>query len=187
MFSEKILFKLSHTGLRYINFSMDALDSETFFKMTGSKNFQKVFNTLLWAKELGFNIKVNAVLMKDINDHAIEQFVEFSGKYHIEVRFLELMKIGPARDKFERHFISAKEIIDRLKNLSILTPLKLPVDSTSFNFKLQNGANIGLIASESRPFCKGCSRLRLSATGEIRPCLMINKGISLKNKISSGN
>ena len=63
-----------------------------------------------------------------------------------------------------------------------MTPINLPVDSTSFNFKLENGANIGLIASESKPFCGDCSRLRLSAKGELRPCLMTNQGISLKNK-----
>ena len=92
------------------------------------------------------------------------------------------MKIGPARDRFHLHFISADEIIDRLKRTSALAPVDLPADSTSFNFKLKNGANIGLIASESKPFCTGCSRLRLSAKGEIRPCLMINHGTSLRNK-----
>lgn len=182
IFLKRILPMLSKTNCKHINLSLDSLEEDTFLKMTGSKNLQTVLDSLFKAKELGFNLKINAVLMKGINDHGIEKFVEFSGKYHIEVRFLELMKIGPARDKFNLHFISADEIISRLKKISTLTPINLPVDSTSFNFKLENGANIGLIASESKPFCGDCSRLRLSAKGELRPCLMTNQGISLKNK-----
>ena len=180
-FLKKFLPELAKTNCNYLNFSLDSLERKTFLKMTGSNEFDKVLDSLFLAKELGFKVKVNSVLMKGINDHEIEKFVEFSGKYQIDVRFLELMKIGPARNKFKIHFISANEIIGRLKKISTLTPVHLPIDSTSFNFKLQNGANIGLIASESKPFCGGCSRLRLSARGEIRPCLMINHGISLRN------
>ena len=161
---------------------MDSLEEDTFLKMTGSRDLQRVLDALFKAKELNFKLKINAVLMKGINDHEIEKFVEFSGKYKIEVRFLELMKIGPARNKFNKHFINAKEVISRLEKISTLTPIYLPIDSTSFNFRLKNGANIGLIASESRPFCGGCSRLRLSAKGELRPCLMMDQGISLRNK-----
>ena len=182
IFLRRLLPMLSKTNCRHINLSLDSLEEETFLRMTGSRGLQKVLDSLFKAKEFGFKLKINAVLMKGINDHEIEKFVAFSGKYQIEVRFLELMKIGPARDKFNAHFISANEIINRLKKIFTLTPIILPVDSTSFNFKLGNGANIGLIASESRPFCGGCSRLRLSAKGDLRPCLMINQGINLRNK-----
>ena len=75
-----------------------------------------------------------------------------------------------------------KEVIKTLESITTLLPIDRPIDSTSFNFKLGNGASIGIIASESRPFCGGCSRLRLSATGKIHPCLMMNQGFSLKNK-----
>ena len=115
IFLKRILPMLSKTNCKHINLSLDSLEEDTFLKMTGSKNLQTVLDSLFKAKELGFNLKINAVLMKGINDHGIEKFVEFSGKYHIEVRFLELMKIGPARDKFNLHFISADEIISRLK------------------------------------------------------------------------
>ncbi|MCY4523603.1 MAG: radical SAM protein, partial [Halobacteriovoraceae bacterium] len=178
-FLKKNLLQLSKTNCRHINLSMDGLTKKTFLKMTGSNEFAKVLDSLFRAKDLGFKVKINSVLMKGINDHEIEKFVEFSGKYKIEVRFLELMKIGPARKKFKTHFMSASETINCLRRISPLIPIKLPIDSTSFNFKLENGANIGLIASESRPFCTGCSRLRLTAQGEIRPCLMMDRGMSL--------
>ena len=179
---KKLLPELSKTLCQNINVSLDALNEDIFFKMTGSRHLKKVLDSLLRAKELGFLVKVNVVLMRGINDGEIEDFVNFSAKHDIEIRFLELMKIGPARKSFETSFMSAGEVMTRLGKRSTLTPIFRPKDSTSFNFRLENGANIGFIASESKPFCGGCSRLRLSAKGEIRPCLMMNQGISLKNK-----
>ncbi|MCO4793333.1 MAG: GTP 3',8-cyclase MoaA [Bacteriovoracaceae bacterium] len=179
---EKILPELSKTNLSNINFSLDSLNKAGFEAMTGSPHLKKVLESVFMAKELGFNVKLNVVLMKGINSREILDFVEFSGKYEIEVRFLELMRIGEARESFERHFISAEEVIKEIETLSQLKPVERPIDSTSFNYHLDNGAQIGFIASESRPFCGGCSRLRLSADGQIRPCLMKSEGFSLINK-----
>ncbi len=182
IFLKRYLPYLKNTKCQHINFSMDGMNKNVFFKMTGSNKFDKVLDSVLTAKELGFKVKINVVVMKGFNDHEIESFVEFSGKYKIEVRFLELMRIGSARKNFDRHFVSAKEIMKTLEKISSLRPDKRAIDSTSFNFKLDNGAFIGMIASESRPFCGGCSRLRLSATGDIHPCLMMNQGLCLRNK-----
>lgn len=178
----RFLPELRKTNCKNINFSLDSLNKYGFQAMTGSKEFEKVLESVFMAKELGFNVKVNSVLMEGINDKEIEDFIEFSAKYDIEVRFLELMRIGPARDRFDEYFVSASDVIRRLEKFSDIIPVELPKDSTSFNFTLDNGANIGLIASESRPFCTDCSRLRLSATGELRPCLMMNEGFSLTDK-----
>jgi cyclic pyranopterin phosphate synthase len=179
---EKYLPALSKTKLGNINFSLDSLNRVGFQAMTGSPHLEKVLESIFMAQELGFEIKLNIVLMKGLNDKEVVDFVNFSGQYGIEVRFLELMRIGEAREHFEKHFISAGEVIKDLEMRSVLTPVEKPIDSTSFNYKLENGADIGFIASESRPFCSGCSRLRLSADGQIRPCLMKAEGFSLINK-----
>ena len=150
--------------------------------MTGSSKFKMVLENILMAIEFGFKVKINCVLMKGLNDHEILDFVRFSGENLCEVRFLELMRIGPARNKFDQYFISADEMIAKLEEFSNLEIVARAKDSTSFNYSLNNGGQIGIIASESKPFCGSCSRLRLSATGELRPCLMIDKGISLVNK-----
>ncbi|WP_127716386.1 GTP 3',8-cyclase MoaA [Halobacteriovorax sp. HLS] len=178
----KLLPELKNTTCKHLNFSLDSLNKVGFQKMTGSPHLEKVLESIFMAKELGFNVKINAVLMKGFNDKEIEDFIDFSGRYDIEVRFLELMRIGEARESFEKKFVSADEIIERLKKFSSITPISLPIDSTSFNFTLSNGANIGIIASESKPFCTGCSRLRLSADAILRPCLMMNEGYSLRGK-----
>ncbi|MCB9059943.1 MAG: radical SAM protein [Halobacteriovoraceae bacterium] len=181
-FSPGLLKQLENTNCRYINFSLDSLNPIGLKKMTGSSNLETILSRIFLAKEMGLVVKINAVIMRGLNDHEIADFVNFSAEHSIEVRFLELMRIGPARNSFESYFVSASEIIEKLKAFSELKPITLPVDSTSFNFLLDNGANIGIIASESRPFCNSCSRLRLTAKGELRPCLMTNEGISLKNK-----
>lgn len=182
---DKLLPELAKTKLTSINFSLDSLNKVGFQKMTGSTELEKVLEAIFMAKELGLKVKLNAVLMRGINDQEVESFAEFSGRYGIEVRFLELMRIGVMREQHDKYFVSAAEVIEKLENLSSLEPVTLPIDSTSFNYKLTNGAELGFIASESRPFCGGCSRLRLSASGELRPCLMMNEGLSLKNKSES--
>ena len=177
-----ILPELKKTKLKNINFSLDSLNKLGFETMTGSPHLEKVFESIFTAKELGFTVKLNVVLMKGINDHEVSNFVDFSSNYGIEVRFLELMRIGEARDVFEKRFISAAEVIENLKGEFNLTPVKRPVDSTSFNYQTENKGQVGFIASESKPFCGGCSRLRLSADGQLRPCLMKSEGTSLINK-----
>lgn len=178
---QKINF-LKNTNLKHINVSLDSLKKESFNKITKSTYFNKTFNSILKAKELGFNIKVNTVLLRNINDDEVLDFLEFSSKYDIEVRFLELMKIGEAYENNQSLFIPAKELIDKIKETEKLTPVKVSKDSTSFNYITDKKAKIGFIASESMPFCYSCSRIRLSATGKLRACLMSEAGIDLKGK-----
>jgi len=177
-----LLDELQKTKIKNINFSLDSLDKDVFFEMTKNNGLEKVKKSVLKAKELGFNVKINVVMMRQSNIHELFDFAEFSAKYDIEVRFLELMRIGVVRKNFDEEFVSADEAISKLKEKYSLENLSRKVDDTSFNFKLNNGANIGFIASESKPFCGGCSRLRISADGIIRPCLMMNEGTSLKGK-----
>ncbi|MDC0255129.1 GTP 3',8-cyclase MoaA [Bacteriovoracales bacterium] len=171
---------LKNTNCQYLNISLDSLDRENFFKITQTDTFSKVFHSLIKAQEAGLKVKINTVLLKGLNDHEIDQFILFSKKTGIEVRFLELMKIGVANHYFTKHFISADEIIKKMELKWDFKQRPMPKDSTSFNFTFNNGAEIGFIASESKPFCGGCSRLRLGSDGAIRPCLFMDQGISLK-------
>ena len=181
LYVEKYLKSLIKTKCHFINFSLDSLNEKTFHEMTKSKDFKKVLSSILMAREMGFDVKVNAVVMKGLNDSEVFDFVEFAAKEKIEVRFLELMKIGIAREEHEKYFVSATDLIRKIKNKYLLKRMTQERDSTSFNYLTNDGANIGFIASESMPFCSGCSRLRLTASGQIRPCLMKNSGISIKN------
>jgi cyclic pyranopterin phosphate synthase len=163
-----------------LNISLDSLHNDNFKKITRGLHFDRVMKNILKAHELGFQVKVNVVMMKGINDHEFLDFVHFAEKTGIEVRFLELMRIGHACKDQNDQFISAKELIDRLKEVTTLSPVSLPLDSTSFNFLTESKGQIGFIASESQAFCGHCSRWRLSADGILRACLLKDDGRSLK-------
>lgn len=165
----------------HLNISLDSLNPDKFKKITRKNGFHEVMETILQAKAMDFNIKLNVVAMKGHNDDEILDFSEFSKKNDIEVRFLEVMKIGEANKGHEKTFISADEIINIIKSKSDINKISSPLDSTSFRYRSEDGVKIGFIASESKPFCGGCSRWRLSADGHLRACLMSEKGVSLKN------
>lgn len=179
---DQYLSFLKQTKVTHINISLDSLIKESFEFITKSSYYQKVIDNILLAKAHGFHIKINMVMMKNLNFEEIEDFLTFSAKNNIEVRFLEMMKVGHALKSFDRHFVSAEEAITKLKNNWRLETIKMPKDSTSFNFIATCGslkAQVGFIASESKPFCSDCSRLRLTNKGELRPCMMVNEGPSV--------
>jgi cyclic pyranopterin phosphate synthase len=172
---------LNDTNCKHINISLDSLSKLTFYRITRRDHFEKVLDSVLSAKRLGFHVKINTVLMKGINDHEIFDFIRFSAEHGVEIRFLELMSIGQVKGSKDDLFISASDIIHRVSTREELIPKQSECDSTSFNFKTASGANIGFVASETLPFCHNCSRWRLSADGFLRACLMSEKGIYIRN------
>lgn len=182
IFLDRYLSVLKENRVFHLNISLDSLDPENFMSITRGDYLDRVLDNIDKARKLGFVVKLNTVAMRGINDHELEDFVDYSRRTGIEVRFLELMRIGHAREAQKKQFIPAKEMIELLMHRHLLKPIVKEGDSTSFNYLLDNGAQIGFIASESRPFCGQCSRWRLSADGILRACLMKDDGISLKNK-----
>ncbi len=178
---EKHLPHLRTTNLTKINVSVDSLDEGRFHAITRGGDLRRVLKALLSARDQGFEVKLNAIVFRGINDEEVAEFARFSAREGIEVRFLEYMKIGPGIRDFESRFVPAREIRSRLeKALGPLVPVVMPRDSTARVYTMSRGERVGIIASESEPFCGDCSRLRLSATGVLRPCLMMNTGVSLR-------
>ena len=168
-------------GCLNINVSLDSLNPEKFNRITRSQGFETVMTSIEQAQAMGFHVKINTVLMNGYNNDEIVDFVAFSASTGIEVRFLEAMAIGQIADDKDSLLVPAQKAIELIRETHTLTPVVgQDHDSTSFNFKTQDGANIGFIASETRPFCGACSRWRLSADGFLRACLMSDKGVGLK-------
>jgi len=172
---------LSRTACRHINISLDSLNPDCFHSITGSRGLEKVMDAITRAVEMGFHVKINVVLLRGVNDHEVTDYLEFSARHGIEVRFLELMRIGNMYTKFPDLFISAREVIDRISRIQSLFHELKETDSTSFNFRTESGAHIGFIASESQPFCRACTRLRLTTRGTLRACLMDDREIDIRN------
>jgi len=177
---EPLLPMLKENSCTALNISLDSLTPQGFAAITRRNGFETVMSAIYKARNMGFKLKVNAVIMRGLNDHEVLDFAKWSGNEGIEVRFLEVMNIGVMKQRFEAQFVSADEMQAALETTYALTPLKDSVDSTSYNYTLDNGARLGFIASQSKPFCTGCSRLRLSPKGHIRPCLFREDGIDLK-------
>jgi cyclic pyranopterin phosphate synthase len=172
---------LRDTGWIHLNISLDSLDPGAYDRITGGGDHRAVLRAIGKADAMGLRVKVNVVVLRGINDGELPGFADWSARTGIEVRFLELMRIGPGAATYPRRFMSAAEMMERLARAADLVPVPMPPDSTARVFKTSRGGRLGFIASESMPFCGSCSRLRLSATGMLRACLMQEGGRSLRD------
>ncbi|MBF0359736.1 MAG: radical SAM protein [Oligoflexia bacterium] len=206
----KYLPMLKENNCTNINLSIDSLIPHKFHKITGGGDLKQVLKLIDQGQKLGFKIKINIVVMKDINDDELVDFVIFSAQKGIEVRFLELIRMGGVLENFDRYYfpfnfnnlwshlnLLINKQPNRKINFSITKKTEDAIDSTSSNFmikinnlsnnNLSNNnssiANIGIISSTSTPFCHSCSRLRLDSEGNLRACLMSNEDevVNLRN------
>lgn len=173
---------LKAIGCTAINISLDSLDAETFRAVTRSQAFETVLSAVLSARDLGFRVKLNVVVIRGLNVGELADFARFSEAEGVEVRFLELMKVGPGAEDHATRFVPAAEMIETLRETTELVPVQVAADSTSFVYRTSGGGRLGFIASESQPFCGACSRLRLSATGKLRSCLFSDTGVELRGR-----
>lgn len=174
---------LWETGWRHLNISLDSLDPGKFERITGGGDLRIVLAAVEKAAAMGFRVKTNAVIMRGVNEDELPEFAAWSAQSGVEVRFLELMRVGPLYAEQWRRFLPADEMLAILGSRFRLRPLETDPDSTALLYEADGGARLGFIASESRPFCGTCSRLRLSATGILRACLMHPAGISLRHAL----
>lgn len=182
LFLARHLHALKESRVHHINLSLDSLNPETFRLVTHGGNLTKVLDNIALAKDAGFHLKINVVAMRGVNDHELFDFVKFAEREHIEVRFLELMRIGFACGNQSSRFISAAELQMELRKRMEISPLSSSTDSTAVRYQTALGGTIGFIASESQAFCGQCSRWRLSADGVLRACLMKEDGISIRGR-----
>jgi GTP 3',8-cyclase len=170
---------LAKWGMHGVNVSLDSLDPDNFRKMARGGDLDHVLQGIRSARDAGLVVKINTVVMRGVNSHELEAFHDFALVEGVEVRFLELMRIGEALPFFDERFVAAAEMLQRLERHSSLKTIEVEDDATAFKRVSEAGAALGFIASESMPFCGGCSRLRLSAKGTLRACLFKEDGISL--------
>jgi len=165
---------LKQAGLRRITFSLDSLDRANFKKITGRDGLGEVLSGIRLAQELEFHpVKVNAVVIRGVNDHEIESLAEFGRDQGVAMRFIEFMPLDSARAWLKELVVPAREILERLEGRFSLKPAtSLNISETSRRWSFPDGkGEIGLIAPVSEPFCGHCNRLRITADGRLRTCL----------------
>ncbi len=173
---------LKQNNVNSLNISLDSLQAERFAAITRGGQFDKVMSTLLQAIQLEFDLKINCVLMRGHNDDEIIDFVKFSEEHSVEVRFLEVMKIGPRCEDLSSLLFPQKELMELISLYTSLQEIPQSRDSTSKVYQTQRGGRIGFISSETQPFCNQCSRLRLTSKGALRGCLFKADEVSLIDK-----
>jgi cyclic pyranopterin phosphate synthase len=166
---------LREAGLSRITVSMDAVDPETFARITRVPgSFAKVRDGIRAAQDAGFEqIKVNCVLMRGFNEGQIEAFAEFSRAEGVIVRFIEFMPLEEDRKWSPDTVVPMREIVERLNKVRPLVALPANhASETARRFTFDDGlGEIGIIAPVSEPFCGHCSRVRLTSDGKVRTCL----------------
>ena len=165
---------LRDAGLRRVSFSLDSLDPANFKKITGRQGLELVLESIDLARELGLQpVKVNAVMIRGINDHEIERLAEFALKKNLVLRFIEFMPLDSGRAWHRELVVPGREILRRLQARYALQPVAgRQASETAQRWALPGGqAEIGIIAPVSEPFCGHCNRLRLTADGKILTCL----------------
>lgn len=181
---------LRAAGLQRVSFSLDSLDRANFKKITGRDGLGEVLEGICLARELGFQpIKVNAVVIRDINDHELETLAVFAREHELSFRFIEFMPLDSARAWQKEMVVPGREILARLQARFELRPV--PADnpsSTSRRWVFADGrGEIGIIAPVSEPFCGHCNRLRLTADGNIRTCLFSVTEHDLRKRLRRGD
>jgi cyclic pyranopterin phosphate synthase len=160
-------------GLRRLNVSLDTLDPGRFRELSRRDGVEDVVAGLLAAKEAGFDpIKVNAVAVRGLIEHDAVPLARFCREHGFELRFIEYMPIGAGAWEREKCFF-AHELLELLERE--VAPLAPAADydpkAPAMDFDYADGGRVGVIASVSRPFCRSCNRLRLTADGKLRNCL----------------
>ena len=174
-------------GITSINVSVDSLDPKMFHQITGINKFDEVMRGIERAFEIGYKkVKVNSVLMKNLNDHEFNQFLAWIKNRPIQMRFIELMQTGEMDSFFHHHHLSGEILVKKLLEQGWQLQQKAITDGPAKVFKHPDYmGEIGLIMPYEKNFCASCNRLRVSAKGKLHLCLFGEEGIELRDLLRS--
>ncbi len=160
-------------GVRRINVSLDTLDANGFRAIARSGDLKTVLTGIDMMLAAGLKVKINMVPMRTRNADQILPMLDYCFARGLELRFIELMKMGHLRGghQFVQDFFGMEEILDAISQRYEYARTDAPWDSTAVRFEVPNKGVFGIIANESEPFCHTCTRLRLSSNGWLYGCL----------------
>ena len=188
---DKIANDIKNSGLDGINISIDSLDSKTFKKITGHDRLEEILRGIKNLQKLNFkNIKINAVLLKGINDSEkdFNNWAQFLENNDIDFRYIELMQTGDNISYFNKYHVPSKKFTDYLNNNNwIIQTFGKDAGPAKNYLNPKFKGKFGVIAPYSKDFCKSCNRLRITAKGDLRLCLFGNTGINIRHLMQKDN
>jgi cyclic pyranopterin phosphate synthase len=176
--------KIKESGLDGINISIDSLDRETFKSITGHDRLPEILEGIKKLQELNFkNIKINAVLLKGVNDKEedFDKWAEFIKTNEVDFRYIELMQTGDNLDYFNKYHVPSKFVNYLNERNWIFQTFGKDAGPSKNYINTDYKGKFGVIAPYSKDFCKSCNRLRITAKGDLRLCLFGNTGINIRH------
>jgi len=175
-------------GLTALNISMDSLDPQRFYLITGHNSLKKLLQGLELALELGLKVKTNAVLLKGVNSHQLPLFLDFVKNKPISLRFIELMQTGDNQQYFSQHHLAAEKVVSWLTKRGWQQQPRSNTAGPAIEYANEDHlGKIGIIAPYSKDFCKNCNRLRVSSEGNLHLCLFASSGHQLRELLQQAS
>jgi cyclic pyranopterin phosphate synthase len=164
---------LKNSGVERINISLDSLNPDTFLRMTRIGKLNEVLEGIQAAKKIGFKkIKLNVVLMKNLNGHEVFNLVDFAIDSGLDISFIEEMPLGGTQFNRNETSVSNDDILNSLQNNYKLLKSTFATGGPAKYWQVESSSTkIGLISPHSHNFCESCNRVRISCKGELFLCL----------------
>lgn len=187
--TDRFITDFKRFGLNDINVSLDSMHPEKFKMITRRNQFEKTLENIQGLIAEGFNVKVNAVLMKGVNDDEINDFILFTKNNNISVRFIEFMPFD-GNNWNESKLVSQADILNQAHDffgVERIKPLMHEANFTSRYYQVEGFVGkFGIISSVTNPFCDGCNRIRLTADGKLKNCLFSNAETNILKPFREG-
>jgi cyclic pyranopterin phosphate synthase len=180
---------LKSSGLDSVNISLDSFKEDRFKMMTGVNGLDTVISSIQKAKDVGFDVKINTVVVRGWNDDEVVEFANFARRTGITVRFIEYMPLDGTGIWRSDLVFSKKEMIEKLEsNIGKVFPapeqeISAPAKLYSFSDRI---GTVGFIPSVTEPFCNQCDRIRLTSDGRFLTCLFESPGYDIKSYLRKG-
>jgi GTP 3',8-cyclase len=186
VFVDEFIDVFKESGLHSVNVSLDSLDKEKYFEITKRDEYVKVKKNIDLLISNNFTVKVNAVMMKGVNDDEIINFVEWTKEVPVHVRFIEFMPFT-GNQWSNRRVIPQKEIMNLISSKFNYTKLTDEKNDTAKKY-IADGhkGTFAVISTMSSPFCNGCNRMRLTTDGKMKNCLFSKKEVDILSALRSG-
>jgi molybdenum cofactor biosynthesis protein A len=177
---------LQKCKVKNVNISLDSLDAEEFKRITHTGQLDKIMNNIDRLLTLKMHVKINLVMLKNVNEHAIIDFVKWTEKHPLDVRFIEFMPFEK-NDWNKEKVLGYQTVLNSLSEQFNIIKIEDEANSTSRNYKVKGfTGNFGFITTVTNPFCESCNRLRLTADGKLRNCLFAKNETDLLTPLRNG-
>lgn len=186
---EKLAGPLARVGLKRVNISIDTLDAERFTKITRVGKLEHVWRGILAAERAGLTpIKLNAVIVRGYNEDDMIDLARLTIDHAWDMRFIEVMPLGSIADFQIDSVVPVAEMKLRIESaFGAIEPIDWDGHNPARPYRLRGGrGTIGFISSVTQPFCEGCDRMRLSADGKLRLCLLRDDEVDLLTPMRAG-